>query len=61
MLPVRPVAPVYDGLYLPVCWSDGYFLWCCVFSQFSFLFVCILLFLIRGVVCCGLSRLLVEF
>jgi hypothetical protein len=43
-------------VYLLACWSDGYFLWCCIFPRFSFLLVCILLFLIRGV-----SRLLVEF
>jgi hypothetical protein len=41
------------GLYLPVCWSDGYFLWCYVSLRVSFLLVCILPFPSRGVVCLG--------
>jgi hypothetical protein len=46
------------GLYLPVCWCDGNFFVVLRFSLISFLLVCLLLFLSRGVVCFGL---LVEF
>jgi hypothetical protein len=36
MLPVRPVMSVCDGLYLPVCWADGFFFVVLLFSSVFF-------------------------
>jgi hypothetical protein len=45
------------GLYLLVCWSDGYFLWCYVLLQFLF---CSCEFAVPQL-WCGVSRPLLEF
>jgi hypothetical protein len=59
VLPVRAVVSVCDGLYLPVCWSDGFFFF--VVLRFFPVFFSIGVYFVVPHSWCDASRLLMEF